>query len=67
MKDDYLTAISAAGFGEVAVVAEDAYPVQLAENDPIAWAVSDTGMALEQLKDIAVSVVSIKVSAIKPG
>ncbi len=58
IKGEYLSAISAAGFADVTVVAEDVYPVQL---DPM------LPFPLEDGKYAAESVVSIKVSAVKPN
>ncbi len=67
MKSDYLDAIGAAGFRNVEVVAEDVYPIELSEHDPMARAISSsTGVVLQDLKDIATTVASIKVSAVKP-
>jgi arsenite methyltransferase len=68
MKNDYLAAISAAGFGAVTIVAEDIYPIQLAENDPIARLIfPDHGVISESIGGILDSVASIKVSAYKPN
>lgn len=58
LKEDYLSAINAAGFIDVAVVGEDVYPVQL---EPVA------PCSLDDAAGAAGSVVSIKVSAVKPG
>ncbi len=44
MKDEYLAAITAAGFRDLKVAGEDVYPVELAVNDPVAKAIySDAG------------------------
>jgi len=68
MKDEYLTAINAAGFDGVSVVGEDVYPIELAVNDPIAQAIySDTSIVSDYAKDISGSVASIKISAVKPS
>jgi len=68
MKDEYLAAITEAGFQAVTVVGEDVYPIQLAVNDPIARALfSDTSVVSENLEGLLESVASIKVSAIKPN
>lgn len=67
MKDEYLAAISSAGFDAVSVVGEDKYPIELAAKDPIARAIfSDTSSVSEIIKDLLDSVASIKVSAVKP-
>ncbi len=68
MKDEYLAAITAAGFRDLEVVGEDVYPVELAANDPIAKAIySDTSLASENAKQISGSVASVKISAVKPN
>jgi SAM-dependent methyltransferase len=68
MKDEYLRAITAAGFRDLTVAGEDVYPAELAVNDPIAKAIcSDTGIVSDYVKDISGSVASIKISAVKPG
>ncbi len=68
MKEEYLAAIEAAGFREIEVVGEDTYPIQLLSTDPVAQAISaDLQLSGEAAKDLAGSVASIKVSAIKPG
>jgi len=68
MKDEYLAAITAAGFRDLKVVGEDVYPVELAVNDPVARAIySDTSLVSENAKQISESVVSVKISAVKPS
>jgi len=67
MKDEYLAAITEAGFRDLKVLGEDVYPVELAVNDPIVRMIfSDTSIISDYAKDIYGSVASIKVSAIKP-
>ena len=68
LKEEYLEAMRSAGFEDVQVLAEDVFPVELVGHDPTAKAVID-GLRLseEDLKDLARSVVSLKVSAVKPG
>ena len=66
-KDEYLSAIQAAGFEEVRIVEETSFPIDCLANDPIARAmVEELRMSAEQLRDLASSVISIKVSGIKP-
>ena len=66
-KDDYLGAIGKAGFGEVTVMDEALFPIDCIANDPTAKAIIDkTNTSSEEIKDIANSVLSIKVQAIKP-
>lgn len=67
LKDEYLAAITEAGFQEVKVTDETSFPIEYMANDPTAKAVIDkASIPLEEIKDIANSVVSIKVSAVKP-
>ncbi len=66
LKDEYLAAISEAGFGEVKVIDETVFPIEFMANDPTVQAViSKVSIPLEEMEDIAKSVVSIKVQADK--
>ena len=68
MKDEYLAAITAAGFSDLKVAGEDVYPVGVAVNDPVAKAVySDAGIISDHAKEMSGSVASIKISAVKPS
>ena len=68
MKDEYLAAITAAGFSDLKVAGEDVYPVEVAVNDPVAKAIySDAGIISDHAKEISGSVASIKISAVKPS
>jgi hypothetical protein len=64
---EYLEAIQAAGFRETKVAGEAAFPTELLANDPTAREVAkNLKLSREKAEDLASSVVSIKVSAIKP-
>jgi arsenite methyltransferase len=66
-KNEYLKAIKAAGFKDVKIVEESIFPLEDMANDPTARTIMDNiKMTREQLKDLASSVASIKVSAVKP-
>ncbi len=66
MKDEYLEAIREAGFGDVRVLDETNYPIELMANDSTAKAIiEDFNIPAEALKEIAGSVVSIKVQGKK--
>ena len=66
MKDEYLQMIRGAGFKEVKVIEENYFPVEDMANDPTAQAIVKTSkIPAEIIKDVANSVLSIKVSAIK--
>jgi SAM-dependent methyltransferase len=67
MKDEYLEKIKAAGFQDVQVIDETAFPIELIANDPTAKGIMDNlGIGLNEARGVASSIVSIKVSAIKP-
>jgi arsenite methyltransferase len=67
LKDDYLRAIGQAGFEKVEIASEEAFPVELMQNDPTAQAVvKDLRVSREEVVRIAGTVVSVKVSARKP-
>ena len=67
-KKDYLETIRAVGFGETKVLGEAAFSVELLANDPTAVEiVKNLKLSPERARDLADSVISIKVSAIKPA
>lgn len=66
LKDDYLGAIRAAGFGEIEVLEESAFPIGDMANDMTAQAVVEAiGTSPEKIRDLENSVLSVKVRAIK--
>jgi SAM-dependent methyltransferase len=66
MKDDYIRAIKAAGFRKVKIVEETAFPIDFITNDPTAVAIAKgAGISLDQMRDTASAVLSIKVSGVK--
>ena len=68
LKEDYLAAIRAAGFKDVTVAAEDHMPIELIAGDPrIQAAIEQLNPSPEELNRLAGSVVSDKISAVKPG
>ena len=67
-KEEYLATIKEAGFSDVEVLDETLFPLDYMANDPNARAVIDkAGITEDKLKDLASSVVSVKVKAIKQG
>jgi len=67
-KKDYLETIRAVGFGETKVLGEAAFSVELLANDPTAVEiVRNLKLSPGRARDLASSVISIKVSAIKPA
>jgi SAM-dependent methyltransferase len=67
MRNQYIDAIKEAGFRDVEILDEAHFPMELMANDPTAKAIMDSAaVSLEELKDMADSVVSIKVRGTKP-
>ena len=67
MRDDYIGAITAAGFQEIRIVDETPFPVQSILNDPTAKAIIEAlRIAPETVEEVAGSVVSLKVHGVKP-
>jgi SAM-dependent methyltransferase len=67
-KEKYLETIQAAGFEETKVLGEAAFPTDLLANDPVAReVVKNLKLSREKAMDLASSVISIKVSAVKPA
>jgi SAM-dependent methyltransferase len=68
LRADYLAMIAAAGFTEVAVVAEDRFPVETAASDSTLQAlVRESGLSADELRRAAAGILSTKVSAVKPA
>lgn len=67
MRDDYLGVIRAAGFQEISVADELPFPIDCMTKDLAAKAISEGPKASpETSRDFASSVISIKISAVKP-
>lgn len=68
LKDAYLEAMRSAGFENVQVLSEDVFPADLVAHDPTAQAIIE-GLQLSETewKDLAHSVISMKVAAVKPS
>jgi len=68
VKDEYIRAIKAAGFQKVNIIDEATFPNECITNDPNAKAIIENlEMPPEKINEIANSVISIKVSGIKPN
>ena len=66
-KSDYLDAIKAAGFQDVKVVNETVFPTDFIADDPTIQAIiEEAQITPAQVKSLASSIVSVKVSARKP-
>lgn len=67
LRADYLSLITAAGFEDVQVVAEERFPVEAATSDPTLQAlVRESGLPPDELTRLARGIRSVKVSAAKP-
>jgi arsenite methyltransferase len=67
-KKEYLEAIQAGGFEETNVLGEATFSTELLANDPTAREVAkNLKLSREKAQDLVSSVVSIKVSAVKPS
>lgn len=65
-KDEYLSAVRDAGFQDVEIIEERVFSLDCYSDDPIAKAVIDNSkITLEQLRDVADTIVSIKVRGVK--
>jgi arsenite methyltransferase len=66
-KEEYIGAIRAAGFQDIQILQESSFPLEYLANDPTARAIiEDSNLPPEKRREIAGSVVSLSVSAIKP-
>ncbi len=67
-KDEYLATVKAAGFIEVKIVGETTFPMEFMTNDPTVQAVvKNLALPSELIRELAGSVMSIKVSGTKPA
>jgi SAM-dependent methyltransferase len=66
LKEDYITAIKNAGFQDVEIMDETSFPTDFLNYDPLVEQIkTHIEVSTEEIKDIASSVVSIKVSGMK--
>lgn len=66
-RDDYLDLIKNCGFQEVGVEGEEIFSLGLESEDALVKAIAqDAGISIEQLSELARSVLSIKIGAVKP-
>jgi arsenite methyltransferase len=67
LKDEYLRTIKAAGFQDVRIIDETSFPVEFITNDPTAQElIKNSKMPPEKVREVASSIVSIKVHGAKP-
>jgi len=68
MRDEYIEAIKAAGFQEVRIIDETSFPIECIANEPTAKALMEVlRIQPEKVKEVASSVISIKVHGVKPN
>jgi hypothetical protein len=66
MRDEYVEAIRAAGFQQVKTIDETPFLIESMINDPTGKAIIESsGIRTENIKEVAGSILSIKVSGIK--
>jgi arsenite methyltransferase len=67
MKDEYIERIEEAGFEEVQIIEETRFPIEFMANDKTAKVIiADSSIQIEDVKEIANSIASIKVYGVKP-
>ncbi|MFQ5961252.1 MAG: arsenite methyltransferase [Candidatus Methylomirabilales bacterium] len=67
LKDEYVGAIRAAGFQDIQILHETSFPLEYLANDPTARAIiEDSNLPPEERREIASSVVTLSISAVKP-
>jgi len=67
IKSDYLEAIESAGFQDVEIIEETTFPIECMANDPTAQAViRDLEISPEALGEMASSIISVRVSVVRP-
>jgi len=68
LKKDYISAVEGRGFRDVKVIDETPFPIDCMKNDPTAQAIiKEKKITAAEIRDIENSVVSVKVSAVKPS
>ena len=68
LKEEYIEAIREAGFQEVTIVEETPFPIECIANDAAAQAIIENlRIPPEKVKQLADSVISIKIHGTKPG
>ena len=68
MKDEYIEAITAAGFQEVGIINEASFPIECIANDPTVKATrKNLRIPVEEIEEVTSSVTSIKVCGVKPN
>jgi len=67
MRDDYIEIIMKSGFQDIRIIDETHFPIECMANDPTVKAITERlKISSKEIKEIASSVISIKVYAVKP-
>lgn len=67
LKDEYIGIINRAGFQEAGIIHETKFPVEFLTNDLTAARIMETlKIPFEKIKELSETMLSIKVSAVKP-
>jgi hypothetical protein len=68
LKDEYVRTIRAAGFQDVRIIDETSFPMEFIVNDPTTKEVIENSkIPPEKVREVASSIMSIKVYGIKPN
>jgi SAM-dependent methyltransferase len=68
LRDEYVGAIKAAGFRDVSIIDETPFPIDYLVNDPTAKVlIENFNIPPDLVKEVAASILSIKVNGIKPS
>ena len=68
IKTEYIKTIKEAGFQNVVIIDETSFPLECMTNDPSAQAIiKDLAISLQRIEEITKSIVSVKISAVKPN
>lgn len=66
MKDEYLACVESAGFSKIRVLSETVFPMELIISDPVSQYIKEElSLSPERLEDLANSIVSIQISAVR--
>ena len=67
LKDEYIRTIKAAGFQDVRIIDETSFPMEFIANDPtVKEVIENSKIPPEKIREVASSVISIKVYGVKP-
>lgn len=67
LKDEYIRTIKAAGFRDVRIIDETSFPMEFIANDPtVKEVIENSKIPPEKVREVASSIMSIKVYGIKP-